>query len=90
MTIELLGVARLIAGVSALEVPYPAEGTAGALVRELAARLPALVGTVIDDGGAGLVDGFVLSLDGRVWTRDPAAPLAGAPHALLLSNMAGG
>jgi hypothetical protein len=59
-------------------------------VQELASRLPALVGTVIDDAGGGLVEGFVLSFDGRMWTRDPAAALDGAPHALLLSNMAGG
>ncbi len=77
MTIELLGVARLVAGVGEVEVTYPPEGTTGALVRELAARLPALVGPVIDDEGAGLRDGFVLSVDGRAWTRGPGGPAHG-------------
>jgi hypothetical protein len=90
ITVELLGVARLLARVDLLVVPYPAEGTVGALVRELAARLPALVGPVFTGDGAGLADGYVLSLDGRAWTRDPAAPLGDASRAWLLSNIAGG
>jgi hypothetical protein len=90
ITVELLGIARLLAGRNELALPYPEEGTAGALMRALADCLPALVGPVFMAGGVGLAEGFVLSFDGKVWTRDPAAPLAGAPRALLLSNVAGG
>jgi len=90
ITVELLGVARLLAGCDELRVPYPPEATAGALLDAVASRLPALVGPVFVSGGGGLTDGFVLSLDGRAWTRDPGAALGGASRALLLSNVAGG
>jgi hypothetical protein len=90
ITVELLGVARLLARCAELQVPYPPEATAGALLNAVASRLPALVGPVFVSDGGKLADGFVLSLDGKGWTRDPTTMLGGASRALLLSNVAGG
>jgi hypothetical protein len=90
ITVELLGVARLLARQDAVTIPYPAAGTVRELVRALAIRLPVLTGSVITAEGAALVQGYALSLDGRTWTRDPDAPLEGASRVLLLSNVAGG
>jgi len=90
ITVELLGIARLLAERDEMVIPYPPEGTAGALVRALASQVPVLVGPVILPDGGALADGFALSLDGRAWTRDPTAALGDAPRALLFSNVAGG
>lgn len=90
ITVELLGIARFLARRDELMVPDPPEGTATLLMRALASRLPVLVGPVFEAEHAELAEGFVLSLDGRVWTRDPTTPMGGALRAPLLSNVAGG
>ena len=78
ITVELPGIARFLARRDELMVPDPPEGTATLLMRALASRLPVLVGPVFEAEHAELAEGFVLSLDGRVWTRDPTTPMGGA------------
>jgi molybdopterin converting factor small subunit len=76
--VELYGVARLRAGVEAVEVDGE---TLGDVLRALADRFPAL--DVTDQG-------WLISLDGERFIDDPDMPLPSDAKLLLLSAQAGG
>ncbi|MHC4939597.1 MAG: MoaD/ThiS family protein [Planctomycetota bacterium] len=78
MRVELYGVARLRAGVEAVEVDGE---TLGDVLRALADRFPAL--DVTDQG-------WLISLDGERFIDDPDMPLPSDAKLLLLSAQAGG
>lgn len=87
ITIELYGVPRLRAGVARLSVE--AASVAEALAA-LGRECPALRGTVIDGGGAGVNPAYRLSVNGERFVTDPSAPLADGDALILLSADVGG
>ena len=89
VTIELLGVARLLARREAVEVPVEGSVPLTQLLQRLGGELPALVGTVVTHDGA-LLGGHVLSRDGAELIRDADAPIHPGDRLLLLSTSAGG
>ncbi|MGD0472059.1 MAG: hypothetical protein ABSB70_02460 [Candidatus Velthaea sp.] len=69
MTVEFFGMARVFAGASGLDIGGE-RLTKRELVRELAQRCPAMLGSVIDAGGESFVHPNLLLLDGRRATGD--------------------
>ena len=84
--VEVFGVPRLLLGGSRAEASGE---TLGALAADLAARCPALAGSVLDPADGWLLPGYVFVVDGR-FTRDRALPVAPSSEVLLVSSVAGG
>ena len=89
-TVELLGPARLHAGVRELTVEMDGEVAASDVVKALAARCPALVGVVLDPGRGRMVEGYILNHNGRDFLIDMETPIRPGDRLLLLSSSAGG
>lgn len=85
VVIELYGVPRLRAGRDAFEVEARSLGEA---LQQLGARCPALAPAVVDGGRLGR--SYLVALNGRQLTADPATPLADGDVVVLLSADAGG
>lgn len=85
VVIELYGVARLRAGLAAVEVDA---GSLGEAIRALGERCPALSPHVVD--GARLAPSYLCAVNGRQITADPATALAEGDVVVLLSADAGG
>jgi len=88
--VELLGPARLAAGVK--QVPISVEGPTRAsdMLAALADACPALIGPVIDPTGR-LVEGHILNRNGRDFLRDPGNDVVlPGDRLLLMSSSAGG
>ena len=83
--VELYGIARVRAGTASADVEAT---TLRELLRALAHRHPELEGEVIRDGTA--ADGWLISLDGDRFLKDPDTPLEDGARVLLLSAQAGG
>lgn len=89
-TVELFGVARLLAHVSEVTLVLPAEATLAQALAALAARLPVLVGRVIGAGRDRLVDGCACNVNGLVFARTPDARIADGDRLVILPADAGG
>lgn len=84
--VELFGSAQLLAGRRALEV---SGRTLGETLRNLAAEVPALVGTVLEADGR-LTPAYTVNLNGRRFLRELNEPIASTDEVLLLSSLSGG
>jgi hypothetical protein len=89
ISIELLGVARLLARREALDLPVAGPVGVADLALRVAGELPALVGTVLTEDGA-FLGGHVLSREGGDLLRDPLEEVRPGERILLLSLSAGG
>jgi molybdopterin-guanine dinucleotide biosynthesis protein A len=89
-TVELLGVARLLAGTREIDVILPSGATLGHVFGALADQLPVLTGRVLDAGGSGLVDGYACNVNGLDFVRSTAARVATGDRIVILSADAGG
>ena len=85
MYVEFLGIPRARAGISELEVEAD---TLGALLRSLAAHVPALGELVTSDGR--LHPSITANLNGDAFVSDPRTKLAATDRVLLLSADVGG
>jgi hypothetical protein len=88
MMVEFFGMARVFAGAPSLEIGGE-RLTKRELVRELARRCPAMVGSVIDAGSESFVHPNLLLLDGRRATGDDE-PFGAADHPCVLFLASGG
>jgi len=88
--VELLGPARLLAGIKEIAVSLDCERTVREFVPALAECCPALVGPVLDLERRALVDGYVLNRNGRDFLADADAIVRPGDRLLLLSSAAGG
>jgi molybdopterin-guanine dinucleotide biosynthesis protein A len=89
-TVELFGVARLVAQTREVPLVLPAGATLGQLFAELAVALPMIVGPVIRRGDNALVDGYACNINGIDFVRDAATPVHGGDRIMILSADAGG
>ena len=88
--VELLGPARLAAGVKQVGVTIESPTSALDVLRATADACPPLVGPVIDARGH-LVEGHILNRNGRDFLRDLSSELVyPGDHLLLMSSSAGG
>jgi molybdopterin converting factor small subunit len=90
ITVELFGVARLVAGTRAVTLPAPSCSTLADVVQALAAQLPALVGPVIAPDRRSLTPGYILNLNGRDFVPDLAREVQAGDAVLLIAAAAGG
>jgi hypothetical protein len=88
MTVEFFGMARVFAGSPSLEIGGE-RMTQRELVRELAVRCPAMIGSVIDAAGETFAGPNLLLLDGRRATGDDE-PFGAADRPCVLFLASGG
>jgi molybdopterin-guanine dinucleotide biosynthesis protein A len=89
-TVELFGVARLLARTREVSIALPEGATLAHVLAGLAERLPVLVGQVITPDRAGLVDGYACNVNGLDFVRSPGAPVAPGDSIVILAADAGG
>jgi molybdenum cofactor guanylyltransferase len=92
-TVELFGVARLIAGTKEVSLSLPSAATFAQAFAALAQRLPALAGRVISADGSTLVEGFACNVNGLDFVRAslfPTAIVKPGDNIAILSADAGG
>jgi molybdopterin converting factor small subunit len=89
-TIELFGVARLVAQRREVTLELPAGATVAQLFARLADDLPMLVGRVISSDRHGLLDGYACNVNGREFIRTMTTVLGAGDNVMILSADAGG
>jgi len=88
VSVELFGVARMVAKTQSVALALPQEATLAYVFSALAEQLPALVGRVIDS--AGLLSGYTCNINGLDFVRAPSAKINSGDKILILSADAGG
>ena len=89
-TVELFGVARLLARTREIALTLPADATLTDAFAALASRIPVLAGRVVLANGSGLVDGYACNVNGLHFVRDAAARLNPGDTIAIVSADAGG
>jgi molybdopterin-guanine dinucleotide biosynthesis protein A/molybdopterin converting factor small subunit len=89
-TVELFGVARLLAHTAEVSLALPPEATYADVFAALAEQLPVLVGHVIRPDGASLVDGYACNVNGLHFVRAATGRVNAGDHIVILSADAGG
>jgi molybdopterin-guanine dinucleotide biosynthesis protein A len=90
VTVELFGVARLLAKTPSVSLSLPPDATLSDVLAALAERLPVLAGRVIDSGGGGLVSGYTCNINGLEFVRSTSARVNPGDRIFVLSADAGG
>jgi molybdopterin-guanine dinucleotide biosynthesis protein A len=89
VTVELFGVARLLAKTPTVSLAVADETDLGTVLAALAARLPVLVGRVIDPAGA-LANGCACNLNGLSFVANLNSKVSPGDRIFILSADAGG
>ena len=89
-TVELFGVARLLARTKDVSLALPSDATFSQVFAALAEKLPVLVGRVISRDGAHLVDGYACNVNGLGFVRTSTATVNPGDNIIILSADAGG
>lgn len=90
VTVELLGLSRLLGKRGQVELRVSPHGPLSRVVTALADAVPALVGVAIDVRGDRLAPGYLLNRNGREPLLTEEVTLAPGDHLLLLSAEVGG
>jgi molybdopterin-guanine dinucleotide biosynthesis protein A len=88
VSVELFGVARLLAKTQSVSLDLAQEATLAQVFSALADKLPVLVGRVINSDG--LVSGYTCNLNGLDFVRTPNTKLSSGDKIFILSADAGG
>jgi molybdenum cofactor guanylyltransferase len=88
VSVELFGVARMVAKTHAVSLALPQEATLAHVFAALADKLPVLVGRVLDSDG--LLSGYSCNINGLDFVRAPGTKIYSGDKVLLLSADAGG
>jgi molybdenum cofactor guanylyltransferase len=88
--VELFGMARLLAKTKTVELQLPQDATLVDLFVELAERLPALVGRVINPEKNNLMSGCACNVNGLEFVRNPDVKIRTGDKILIISADAGG
>lgn len=89
-TVELFGVARLLAQTREVPLTLPAGATCSDVFAALAEHLPELAGRVITADRMSLVSGYACNVNGLHFVRTPAARINPGDKIMILSADAGG
>jgi molybdopterin-guanine dinucleotide biosynthesis protein A len=89
-TVELFGVARLLAKTKAVPLSLPEEATLSHVFSALADKLPVLVGRVISSDKCGLFNGYACNINGIDFVRNPNFKVNTGDKIFILSADAGG
>lgn len=89
-TVELFGVARMVAKTAQVTLALPAGATLAHAFAALAELLPALKGRVIAADEPRLTDGYTCNINGRAFVRAPEATIEQGDTLVILSADAGG
>jgi molybdopterin-guanine dinucleotide biosynthesis protein A len=89
-TIELFGVARLLARTATVSLTLPPAATVAHVLEALAERLPILLGPVIETDRRSLVDGHTCNVNGLQFVRDTGVSVHHGDSIVILSADAGG
>jgi molybdopterin converting factor small subunit len=89
-TVELFGVARLVANTKDVSLPLPPEATLSDVLEALARQLPVLVGRVIRKDRRTLVEGYACNVNGLTFVRSTTSPVRDGDSLVILSADAGG
>ena len=89
-TIELFGVARLLAKTKEVSLSLPQEANLSHVYSALAAKLPVLVGRIISRNGNSLLSGYACNLNGLEFVRTSTAKVNPGDKIFILSADAGG
>ncbi len=90
ITVELFGVARLLAKTKAVPLSLPEEATLAHVFSALAETLPVLVGRVINSDRSSLFTGYACNINGLDFVRNPGAKVNPGDKIFILSADAGG
>jgi len=88
VSVELFGVARMVAKTQSVNLALPQDATLAHVFSALAEQLPALVGRVLDSEG--LLNGYTCNINGLDFVRAPNAKINSGDKVLILSADAGG
>jgi molybdopterin-guanine dinucleotide biosynthesis protein A/molybdopterin converting factor small subunit len=88
ISVELFGVARLLAKTQTVSLVLPEAATLRQVLAALAEKLPVLVGRVINSDG--LVAGYTCNINGLDFVRSPSAKIKSGDKIFILSADAGG
>ena len=89
-TVELFGVARLLAKTQIIALSLPTDATLTHVLSAVAQRLPVLIGRVIDPEETHLLAGFACNINGIDFVRDPHTKIRQQDRIFILSADAGG
>ena len=89
-TVELFGVARLLAKTQEISLSLPIDATLIHMLSAVAQRLPVLVGSVIHPEEMVLLAGFACNINGTNFVRDPDTRIHRHDRIFILSADAGG
>lgn len=88
VTVELFGVARLLAKTSVVSLDLVDGSTLAQVCSALAEKLPMLAGRVVN--AEGLIAGYTCNINGQQFTRASSTKIASGDRILILSADAGG
>jgi molybdopterin converting factor small subunit len=88
VSVELFGVARMLAKTKAVALSLPRGATLANVFSALAEKLPVLVGRVINSDG--LIAGYTCNINGLNFVRIPSARIDSGDKIFILSADAGG
>lgn len=89
-TVELFGVAQLLAQTREVSLSLPPDATYSHAFAALAGQLPMLVGRVIRPDGSSLVDGYACNVNGLQFVRTMTMRVNPGDRLVILSADAGG
>jgi len=90
ITVELFGVARLVAKTKEVSLSLPHEATLSQVFPSLAERFPVLVGRVISPDRRSLFTGYSCNINGLDFVRNPGTKVNPGDKIFILSADAGG
>jgi hypothetical protein len=88
--VELFGMAQLGSGRTFLELDLPCDATLTEVAQALVVACPALQGLAVRADGTGLLESYLLNLNGRVFVTEAGVHLQPGDTLLLFSSQAGG
>lgn len=89
-TVELFGVARLLAKTRVISLSLASDATLGHVLSAVAQRLPVLVGRVINSENMSLLAGFACNINGIDFVRDSDTKIRPQDKIFIISADAGG
>ena len=88
VSVELFGVARMLARIQTVSLTLPQQATLANVFSSLAETLPVLAGRVINSGA--LMSGYTCNINGLDFVRAPSAKIKSGDKILIFSADAGG